>query len=95
MGISADAQGAYVKPTKPPQSDEFDGGLVKVQNILKLDHATYVGLVARWCKEGEPYLADRSQTFTRPSGGSSQSTAGGSSQEGSSEATAKTQRIRA
>lgn len=42
--------------------DPFNGmiaGLLKTQNILKLDFATYRKLVVRWCGEGAPYLPSR------------------------------------
>ena len=54
-----DERGAYVVPSKPPLADAYEKGLLKTQNILKLDYATYRQLVARWCGEGAPYLASR------------------------------------
>lgn len=71
VGIETDAGCAYVTPTKPPGSEQFAQGLLKVQNIVKLDYDTWVRLVAKWCAEGEPYLKDRSAGAVRPRGSSS------------------------
>jgi hypothetical protein len=59
VAMQADAGGAYVVLSKPPLADAYHKGLLKTQNILKLDYATYRKLVARWCGEGAPYLASR------------------------------------
>ena len=59
VALTADERGAYVVPSKPPLADAYEKGLLKTQNILKLDYATYRQLVARWCGEGAPYLASR------------------------------------
>jgi hypothetical protein len=59
VAMQADAGAAYVVPSKPPLADAYDKGLLKTQNILKLDYATYRQLVARWSSEGAPYLASR------------------------------------
>ena len=59
VAFQVDADGAYVQIAKPPEADAYDKGLLRVQNILKLDYPTYQKLVARWCPQGEPYLADR------------------------------------
>ena len=59
VALTADEGGAYVVPSKPPLADAYEKGLLKTQNILKLDYATYRQLVARWCGEGAPYLASR------------------------------------
>ena len=59
VAVQADEGGAYVVPSKPPLADAYEKGLLKTQNILKLDFATYRQLVARWCGEGAPYLASR------------------------------------
>jgi len=56
VAMQADAGGAYVVLSKPPLADAYHKGLLKTQNILKLDYATYRKLVARWCGEGAPYL---------------------------------------
>ena len=84
---------AFVKPTKPPESDQFAQGLLKVQNIVKLDYDTWEKLVAKWCADGEPYLKDRSGGAVR-SKGSSSSQRGASSSQDASEAgpSQKTQR---
>lgn len=59
VAMEAGADGAYVKRSTPPEADAYERGLDRVQNIVKLDYTTYKKLVARWCKEGPPFLADR------------------------------------
>jgi len=60
VSIEAGADCAFVSIAKPPETAEFDRGLVKQQNILKLDHATYTKLAERWCgAPGLPLLPDR------------------------------------
>lgn len=46
---------AFVEIGKPPETSDFEAGLVKHQNIIRLDYSTYQSLVQRWCK-GPPML---------------------------------------
>ena len=55
-GLSRDADGLYLEPTSKPKTDDYKNGVVKVQNILKIDHPTYKQLVKRWCTAERPYL---------------------------------------
>ena len=49
----------YAKKTKMAAVADFDAGVIKVQNILKLDHPTYVKLVKRWGAAQNYLLKDR------------------------------------
>lgn len=60
--ITSDADGLYLNQSKPAVTDDFNAGVSRVQNILKLDYATYQQLVARWCTpEAPPLLPDRGE----------------------------------
>ena len=47
---------AYLVRAKMATSDDFKAGLVKTQNILKLDVPTWKSLVAKWCTPELPTL---------------------------------------
>jgi len=54
--MRVDGDCVFLADTKPPETDDFKGGLLKVQNILKLDHPTYTRLCERWCTADAPQL---------------------------------------
>ena len=57
VGISSDAHGVYVRPTKKPNTDEYNNkGLAWKQNVLKLDYQTWKKLVARHITPETPAL---------------------------------------
>ena len=58
-GIVKDGDCVYAKKTKMAAVADFDAGVVKAQNILKLDHPTYVKLVKRWGAAQNYLLKDR------------------------------------
>ena len=58
-GIVKDGDCVYAKKTKMAAVADFDAGVIKVQNILKLDHPTYVKLVKRWGAAQNYLLKDR------------------------------------
>lgn len=60
--IIADADGLFLTNSKRPTTEEYNAGLTRVQNILKLDYPTYRQLVARWLSaDAPPLLADRGE----------------------------------
>mmetsp|Transcript_2407 Transcript_2407/g.4053 ORF Transcript_2407/g.4053 Transcript_2407/m.4053 type:complete len:179 (+) Transcript_2407:350-886(+) len=57
--IDSTRDGVYVYTAKPPEAEEYEKGLLKQQNILKLDYPMYVKLVDRWLSHDEPLLKSR------------------------------------
>lgn len=55
VAIAAADGAAFVQVGKPPETSDFEAGLIKHQNIIALDFHTYQALVKRWCK-GPPML---------------------------------------
>ena len=56
----------YLQRSKRPGPDDYASGLVRKQNILKLDVPTWRALTKKWCGPGQPrYLAARE---ARPDG---------------------------
>jgi hypothetical protein len=67
--LDGQADAPYLTDAKPPTTSEYGSGLLKTQNIMKLDHATYVALVAKWCKPGQPpLLPSRDSALDQPGG---------------------------
>lgn len=50
LGTSSDGE-PMLAPRKPPSQSDYDGGLQKVQNILRIDHPTYLELCQRYSAE--------------------------------------------
>jgi len=65
---------AWLVDGEPPKTDDFQGGLLRVQNILKLDFPTYRKLCDRWCTSDAPKLLRKRATAEHdkePAGGKS------------------------
>lgn len=57
--LEATPETIFVRPRNPPTTADFDGGVAKQQNVLKLDRPIYQKLVDRWCTAESPMLPDR------------------------------------
>jgi len=71
------ADAAYIVDATPPEAEEYAQGLVKVQNILKLDFSTYRRLTDRWCTPGMPPLLKRRESRDAEAEGNSGADGGG------------------
>ncbi|KAL1530188.1 hypothetical protein AB1Y20_001104 [Prymnesium parvum] len=50
---------AFVCPAKYATAQDYSSGVVKTQNIVKIDYKTYRALVKKWCKGCSGLLPDR------------------------------------
>jgi len=57
--LQTDAECAYVSPHAAAITEDYNGGVVKVQNIMKLDYGTYRGLVDKWSQGRACLVPDR------------------------------------
>lgn len=60
--VMCDDQCAWLCDATPPVTDDYQGGLHRIQNILKLDHPTYKRLCAKWCTPDAPQLLPKRAT---------------------------------
>ena len=74
--LMPESECAFVTDAKPPTTDEYNAGLLRTQNILALDHATYLKLVDRWCTV-PPLLPSRAARGDGESGGARTARGGG------------------
>ena len=75
----------YVTRSEPPVTDDHAAGIIKVQNILKIDYPTYEKLVSKYCSPGATspkLLSSRSSREEDLAPSTNSQTAAGSSSDG-------------